>query len=63
MEGETKWPPDGIFKRIFVNENAGISINISLNFVAYSVPGHFWTNDGLVHWRIYTSLGLHELIK
>ena len=22
-----------------------------------------WTNDGLVNWRIYASLGLDELIK
>ena len=63
---------DDIFKRIFLNESKWISIKISLKFVLKSpfdnksahVPRQviIWTNDGLVYWRIYASLGLNEII-
>ena len=53
-----------IFKRIFVNKNVQISVNISLNFIPsspmVSIGSHngmasstrqviIWTNDGLVY--------------
>ena len=47
--------PDNMFNRIFLNENAGVSINVSLNFVPYGPIEYktalvqiiiIWTNDG-----------------
>ena len=71
---------DDIFKRILLNDNVQISINVSLKFVhkgpinnipvlvqimAWRRPDDksqvIWTNDGLVNWRIYASLGLNGL--
>ena len=65
------------FKGIFLNQNIYILIQISLKFVpkgpinnipalvqimARRRPGAIiWTNDGMVYWRIYASLGLNEL--
>ena len=54
--------PDDICKRIFLNDNIRISINISLNLVPYGPIDYksaiIWTNDGLVHWYIYACLSL-----
>ena len=64
---------DDILKWIFVNENAWISIKISLEFVSRgpinNIPSlvHImswrqaiiWTNDGLGYRRIYASLSLN----
>ena len=61
---------------IFLNENFWISNNISLTYVPYGPIDNIgtdsrlspkrwqaiiWTNDGIVYWRIYASLGLNEL--
>ena len=45
----------------------GVQLTISHHWFRYGlVPVRrqaiIWTNDGLVHWRIYASLGLNELI-
>ena len=63
--------PDDIFKYIFLNENEWIFVTISLKFVpkdsidnipsSVQIMAIIWTNDGLVYWRIYAFLGLHEL--
>ena len=64
--------PDDIFKCIFFNENILIAIRISLKFVLKSPidkkkqhwfrqQAIIWTNDGLVCWCKYASLGLNEL--
>ena len=63
--------PDDIFNYIFLNENAWISIKISLKFVpkgpVNNIPSSvqimapikrqaiIWTNDGLVYWHIYVT--------
>ena len=66
---------DGIFKCIFLNENDGIWIQISLKFVPRSPidkkpalvqvmnrrQAITWDNDDPPHWRIYASLGAEEL--
>ena len=57
--------PEDIYKRIFLNENARISIKISLKFVPRgpinNTRSHcVWTNDGMFYWCIYASLGLSE---
>ena len=59
---------DGIFKRIFVNENVWIAVDISLKFIDSDngfAPTRrqaiIWIKDGLVYWRIYASLGPNEL--
>ena len=46
---------DDVFKCIYFNENAWISIKILLKFCSQD------SNDGLVNWCIYASLGLNEL--
>ena len=62
---------DDIFKCIFLNDNDGIQIQVSLKVVPKSLIGigldnglapnrrHdiFWTNVDPIHWRIYVSLG------
>ena len=60
--------PNDIFKCIFLNENVWISIKISLIIIVSDnglAPTRrqavIWTNDGLVYWRIYASLGLNDL--
>ena len=61
---------DDNFKRIFLNENMWISMNISLKFIpkgpidntAGLVEIIIWTSDVVVCWHIYMSLGLNELI-
>ena len=68
---------DNIFECIYFNENICISIKISLKFVPRGLIDNkvtlvqimvwhrwraiIWTNDGLVYWCIYASLGLNEL--
>ena len=61
---------DDTFKRIFMNENVRISINISLKFVpkglinntpAWSAPSHYLNQWWLIHWLTYASLGFNEL--
>ena len=65
--------PCDIFNCIFLNENVRISNKISLKFVPKDQINNIagsdnglaptrrqavtWTNDGLVYWRIYASLG------
>ena len=68
--------PDNIFKCIFSNENAWISITFSFKFVpnvripaigsdiwfdADQAASHYLNQWWLVYWRIYVSLGLNEL--
>ena len=70
--------PDDSFKWIFLNENVWISIEVSLKFVpngsinnvpalvqimACRLTGANLNQWWLVHWRIYASLGLNELIN
>ena len=69
--------PDEFFKFIFLNENVGISIEISLIFFPQGPINNnsalveimpirrraiIWANDGPAYWRLYASLGLNELI-
>ena len=80
IEAETKRAPFSRrqFKWIFLNENAWISIVISLKvflraYKQYSSIGSdnglaptrrqiiIWTNDGIVYWNIYASLGPNVL--
>ena len=68
--------PDDIFKCIFLNENIGISLKMSLKFIpkgpvnnitalvrlgAGQWTSHYLNQWRLVYWRIYASLGLNEL--
>ena len=58
---------DDLFKCIFLNETAWISLEISLKFVPKvqinNIPAtrHYLNQWWLVYWRIYASLGLNEL--
>ena len=70
--------PDNIFKHIYLNENVGISIQISLKFNPSGAINNnpalvhgmavdrrqatIRANDSLAYWGIYASLGLTELI-
>ena len=68
---------DDIFKCIFLIENLAILIKTSLEFVPKGPIDNkpalvqimawrqaiIWTNDGLVYWCIYASLGLNELTQ
>ena len=67
----------GNLETIFSNGNIWISIRISLILIPNApisnkqanglVPDRrqaiIWTNDGLVYWPIYTSLGLNEFLE
>ena len=66
--------PDGIFKWIFLNENAWISIQFHWSlflmfqitifhhwFRSWSAPSHCLNQWWIAYWRIYASLGLNEL--
>ena len=63
---------DDIFKCIFLNENDRILIKMSLKYIARTRQDSIgsrnglapnrrqaitWTNDDLVHWRIYAAIG------
>ena len=53
---------DDIFKRIFLNANVWISINISLKFISPNRrQAIIWTNADPIHWRIYAAPGEDEL--
>ena len=58
--------PDDIFKWIFVNENAWISMKISLKFVPKvlicNIPALDLKQWRLDYWLIYASRGLNELM-
>ena len=70
--------PDDIFQCIFFNENMWISIKISFKFVSkyqinnilalvkimawHQATNHCLNQWWLIYWRIFTSLGLNELM-
>ena len=58
-----------IFKCIFLYEDVWISIKISPKLIPMICPINIltkrqaiiWTNDGIINWRVYASLGLNNL--
>ena len=62
IEAETKWPPDDIFKRIFVNENVIISIAISLKFVPKGPINNIPALVQIMAWRRSGDKPLYEPI-
>ena len=52
--------PDDIFKRIFLNENVRISINISLNFVPYGPIDYKSALVQIMAWRRAGNKPLYE---
>ena len=69
IEKETKWPLfSRHFQMDFFNENVWITTKLSLKFVPIDPINNITsrqaiirTYDGRVYWRIYASLGLHDL--
>ena len=53
------------FQRMFFNENVWQypSIGSDNGLAPVNQQAIIWIDDGLVHWRIYASLTLNELIK